>query len=60
MYVLKVLLYGYTPQGVNMARCVTNGQLHFVDCFTQLLTRSVLSTTVDANGPLKSYSLEPT
>ena len=51
-----------------MAKCISNGQLHFVDCLTQLLrgsssdgvTRDLdLKSRVDTSTPLKSYSLDP-
>ena len=58
----------YTPQGVNVTKCISNGQLHFVDCLTQLLGGSGsdsvtgdlnLESKVDTSTPLKSYSLDP-
>ena len=51
-----------------MAKCISNGQLHFVDCLTQLLrgsssdgvTRDLdLKSRADTSTPLKSYSLDP-
>ena len=43
-----------------MTKCVDNGQLHFVDCFTQLLVTNTTDhkDSVDTSAPLKSYSLD--
>lgn len=43
-----------------MAKCINNGQLNFVDCFTQLLPGSGcnLKSTMDTNTSLNSYSLD--
>lgn len=49
-----------------MAKCITSGQLHFVDCLTQLLANNGSGTSdldpkssADTSAPLKSYSVDP-
>lgn len=53
-----------------MAKCISSGQLHFVDCLTQLLpsnsssgshsnTDCDLKSKVDTSAPLKSYNVDP-
>ena len=46
-----------------MAKCVSSGQLHFVDCLTQLVPRNSavrdLKSSEDTSASLKSYSLDP-
>ena len=67
-YTITLMIYYYIAQGVNVAKCISNGHLHFVDCLTQLLGGSSsdgvnrdldLKSRVDTATPLKSYSLYP-